>query len=80
MSEDPADFSEATFELSPAANGEVQLILTHRRLAKRDQAASVGAGWHTHIATLAALLAGDTPTPFWATYNWRLTEYEKRVP
>jgi uncharacterized protein YndB with AHSA1/START domain len=77
---EPPTISEATFELTPADSGDVQLVLTHRRLGTdRKTVASIGAGWHTHVAMLDALLCGDTPPPFWATYLSRFGEYEKRL-
>lgn len=71
--------SEVTFELTPEGDG-VRLVLTHRRLGDdRGVLTSVAAGWHTHLAILAAKLAGAEPPPFWATHTRAEAEYEPRV-
>jgi uncharacterized protein YndB with AHSA1/START domain len=61
--------SEVTIEL--ATEGEnVRLSLTHRRLGSSAYgAASIGAGWHTHLALLIALLSQGTPPPFWSMHS-----------
>jgi len=60
--------SEVTFELA-TEGAQVRLVLTHRRLGDdKDALVGVGSGWHTHLAVLAAKLAGETPPPFWATF------------
>ncbi|MBU4611418.1 SRPBCC family protein [Achromobacter sp. GG226] len=63
------------------AQGEaVLLTLTHRRFADRATLLGVAAGWHQHLDTLGAVLAG-TPTPtFWAGWQQRHREYETRLP
>jgi uncharacterized protein YndB with AHSA1/START domain len=65
--------SEVTVEL--ATEGEnVRLTLTHRRLGSSAYgAASIGAGWHTHLALLISLLSQGTPPPFWSMHT-RLKE------
>ncbi len=40
------------------------LVLTHRKLATRDDMIDVAGGWHTHLGVLAARLAGRSPGPF----------------
>jgi uncharacterized protein YndB with AHSA1/START domain len=69
--------SEVTFELTPR-DGEVLLVLTHRRL-ERGEMISVAGGWHTHLCILADHLEGRTPKPFWATHARLEGEYEKRI-
>jgi uncharacterized protein YndB with AHSA1/START domain len=70
--------SEVTFELTPK-NGEVLLVVTHRRLATRDDMVKVGAGWHTHIGVLIDILNNEEPRPFWKTFLKLEQEYEKRI-
>lgn len=71
------DDSEVTFELTPG-EGEVLLVLTHRRLSDRAEMVSVAGGWHTHLAILADNLQGVEPRPFWSTHARVDQEYEKR--
>lgn len=71
------DESEVTFELEER-DDKVLLILTHRRVASRDDLLGASAGWHTHLDVLAARLAGRTPPPFWATHTRLEAEYERR--
>jgi uncharacterized protein YndB with AHSA1/START domain len=73
-----ADESEVTFELTPRGK-EVQLILTHRRLADRAAMVSVSSGWHSHLEVLADLLNGRVPGPFWPKVTRFEAEYEKRL-
>jgi len=61
--------SEATFELTPQGKN-VLLVLTHR-------ARGFGAGWHTHLAHLIALLEGAPPPPFWPLHAKLKADYEK---
>ena len=46
------------YDLTPVAGG-TELTLVHR-LLQGDQAAGHGAGWHAHLASLTAVLAGTT--------------------
>ena len=71
--------SEVTFELSPK-NDDVLLVLTHRRLADRDEVLGVAAGWHAHLDVLADRLSGRTPRGFWATFNRLEAEYDELIP
>lgn len=71
--------SEVTFELSPERD-DVRLVLTHRRLANRDELLSVAAGWHTHLDILGDRLSGRTPPGFWATHTRLEGEYDKLIP
>lgn len=71
--------SHVTYELSEQGD-RVLLVLTHRRLATRDDMVGVSGGWHTHLGILAARLEGREPEGFWATFKRVDAEYERRVP
>jgi uncharacterized protein YndB with AHSA1/START domain len=71
--------SEVTFELTPLGD-EVQLVVTHRRLANRDQMTSVAAGWHAHLGILIDHRAGRPPKGFWETHTHLEAEYDRRLP
>jgi uncharacterized protein YndB with AHSA1/START domain len=71
--------SEVSFELTPRGN-DVALVITHRRLAGRDEMISVAAGWHAHIAILIDHLAGRTPKGFWGVHTQLEAEYDRRLP
>ena len=77
--EDRGNGSEVTFELTPR-DGDVVLVLTHRRLPDRAQMVSVASGWHTHLGVLVDHLRGREPQPFWSTYARLEAEYEQRLP
>jgi uncharacterized protein YndB with AHSA1/START domain len=69
--------SEATFELTPQGKN-VLLVLTHRsRAGDLPYMADFGAGWHTHVAHLIALLEGAPRPPFWPLHTQRKADYEK---
>jgi uncharacterized protein YndB with AHSA1/START domain len=71
--------SDVTFELSPQGD-QVRLVVTHRRLASRDMVLSVAAGWHAHLAILAARL-DEAPAPsFWSLHTRLEREYGERLP
>lgn len=78
-SESAGAASEVTFELSTKKE-DVLLVLTHRRLANRDEMLGVAAGWHAHLDILADRLAGRTPPGFWATHTRLEREYDKLIP
>jgi uncharacterized protein YndB with AHSA1/START domain len=69
--------SEVTFELTPK-DGQVLLVLTHRKLASREGMLSVAGGWHAHLGILEARLKGVEPGPFWPTITSLKEEYTKR--
>jgi uncharacterized protein YndB with AHSA1/START domain len=69
--------SEVTFQLTPQA-GQVLLVLTHRRLEKKDLL-DVAPGWHTHLDLLAAELAEGEKSPFWAKFLRLREEYAQRL-
>lgn len=71
--------SHVRFELVPHGQ-HVHLVLTHSRLATRDELVGVSAGWHAHLAFLADRLAGRAPGGFWARFNPLEAEYEERIP
>ena len=71
--------SQVRMELAPKGD-QVQLIVTHSRLASREGMVSVSGGWHTHLGILADRLAGRTPEGFWKTLAPINAEYEKRIP
>jgi uncharacterized protein YndB with AHSA1/START domain len=75
--EDSGEESEVTFELTPRDN-EVLLVVTHRRLATRDDMASVAGGWHTHLGILIDVLNGRTPPGFWTAHSRIEGEYQRR--
>jgi uncharacterized protein YndB with AHSA1/START domain len=69
--------SEATFELT-AQGQDVVLVLTHRsRGEDLPFMAEFGAGWHTHLTHLIALLEGAPRPPFWPVHTRFRAEYEK---
>jgi uncharacterized protein YndB with AHSA1/START domain len=70
--------SEVTFELTPR-DADVLLVLTHRRLAGREQTLGVSAGWHAHLDILGDRLAGREPRPFWSTHARLEEEYARRL-
>jgi uncharacterized protein YndB with AHSA1/START domain len=71
--------SEVTFDVSPQDDG-AQLVLTHRKLATREDMVDVAGGWHTHLNVLAARLAGRDPGPFWSANAAWEAEYQRRIP
>lgn len=70
--------SEVTFELTPQGD-EVLLVVTHRRLATREDMISVAGGWHTHLEILIDTLHGRTPPGFWTTHARVEDEYRRRL-
>lgn len=70
---------DVTFALEPVG-GKVLLTLTHRRLPDRSTMLNVSAGWHAHLDTLAAHLAGDELGPFWERWLRLKDDYDRRLP
>ncbi len=70
--------SEVTYELTEQ-DGQVKLVLTHRRLSSREEIVSVCGGWHTHLDILVDVLQEKTPRPFWKHQTAIEAEYENRV-
>ena len=50
--------SQLSFDVGRDGVGTSQLTLTHRATSEED-APGFGAGWHRHLESLAAVLAGD---------------------
>ncbi len=70
--------SEVTFELTSQGK-DVLLVLTHRsRGGDVQHMDGFGAGWHTHLAHLEALLEGAPRPPFWPLHA-RLTEEYRQL-
>lgn len=72
------DGSEVSFELAPRGQ-QVQLVLTHRKLASRAERVDVSAGWHTHLDLLDDRLRGVATERYWAAVEEYEREYEERV-
>ena len=70
--------SEVTFELTVQGK-ETRLVLTHRKLPGRNDKINVSGGWHTHLAILQEVLAGEPVGPFWSRFEKLHAEYEKRL-
>lgn len=56
------------FELFDAGPGKTRLVLTHTGITGPGPMADFGGGWHSHLATLQRLLAGDRVRDFWALH------------
>jgi len=70
------DHSEVTFELSPAEEDLVLLVLTHQKIEdKIDTRVSIASGWHTHLGILDANLNNRIPNGFWGVHNKMEEEY-----
>jgi uncharacterized protein YndB with AHSA1/START domain len=69
--------SEVRYELEEAGD-RVRLVLTHRKLASRDEVISASGGWHTHLDILEDVLSGREPKAFWKTHTPLEAEYERR--
>lgn len=74
---DGGDNSEVTFELTPRG-GEVLLVLTHRRLTRKDMPGT-GAGWHAHLAVLEDVLGGRPPRGFWSVHEKAEADYARMI-
>ena len=73
--------SLVNFDLTPEAAGQVRLVLTHMRLPA-GEAASFGAGWHSHLDILARALAEGEPIDFeahMAVYHRLRPDYDVRA-
>jgi uncharacterized protein YndB with AHSA1/START domain len=75
---DGAEDSEVDFELFPLDDGEVKLVVTHRRLRSPQGMASVAAGWDAHLGILLDHLEGREPRGFWSTHDRLEAEYSRR--
>jgi uncharacterized protein YndB with AHSA1/START domain len=65
--------SHIRFQLAPDADGTV-LVLEHSLIAP-DSAAGIGAGWHSHLDALDAVLGGSHQAP----RDWN-ERYEELLP
>ncbi|HWL08474.1 MAG TPA: SRPBCC family protein [Planctomicrobium sp.] len=70
--------SEVKFELTPQ-DEKVLLVITHTRLRDRDEMINVAAGWHAHVGIMEDNLQGQTPRPFWATWQQLEEDYKRRM-
>lgn len=70
--------SEVCYELETQGD-RVLLTLTHNRLGSDEQVVGTCGGWHTHLEILAAVLADQTPQPFWTRFNALEAEYAERL-
>ncbi len=73
--------SVVRFELGPAGGGTL-LVLDHRQLPA-DAAAGFGAGWHSHLDSLAETLAAPErphdPDAWWSRFQALLPRYGEAV-
>jgi uncharacterized protein YndB with AHSA1/START domain len=70
--------SEVTFDLAPRGS-DVELTITHRKIAGRDSRIGIMSGWDTHIGILDARLRGGEPEPFWPTHTRLERDYGERI-
>lgn len=69
--------SEVTFELTPQGK-DVLLVLTHRATrGDLPYMSEFGAGWHTHLSYLVAILEDSPRPPFWPAFIKAKAEYEQ---
>jgi uncharacterized protein YndB with AHSA1/START domain len=73
--EDP---SEVAFELRAEAD-KVRLVVTHRRLARREALVDVAAGWHTHLGILEDDLEQRPHRGFWSSHAALAADYGRRA-
>ncbi len=62
------DAGSVTIELTEAAAGRTQLVLTHSGLRGAPDARNFGGGWAAHLEVLARRLAGRAVPDFWAIH------------
>lgn len=70
--------SRVTFELEAAGAG-TKLTVTHERLPDARETVMVSAGWHTHLAVLADVLAERRTVDFWPLFEDMEEAYVHRV-
>lgn len=78
MDEDGEGSSEVLFELTPKGK-ETLLVITHRKVTRRESMVSFASGWDAHVGILADLLAGRKPRGFWTAHHRARARYEKRL-
>lgn len=71
--------AEVMFELTPQ-DDEVLLVLTHSRLASRQDMRAVSGGWHSHLRILVDRLNDREPESFWRTHERIEQEYARLIP
>lgn len=71
--------SEVSIELTRVGR-DVRLVLTHRKLASRDEMVDVSGGWHAHLDVLVERLQGREPSAFWPRVERFERDYEERIP
>jgi uncharacterized protein YndB with AHSA1/START domain len=69
--------SEVCFELQ-ARGPRVALIITHRKVANREELLSVSSGWDVHVGILDDVLQARTPRGFWSNHDRLEQEYSRR--
>lgn len=58
----------ARFELLAEEGDKTRLVLTHNGITGPAPMANFGGGWHSHLAVLQGLLAGEPVRDFWALH------------
>jgi uncharacterized protein YndB with AHSA1/START domain len=58
----------ARFELFPDGADKTRLVLTHKGITGPAPMANFGGGWHSHLAVLQGLLAGQPVRNFWTLH------------
>lgn len=58
----------ARFELFAHGADQTRLVLTHSGITGPAPMANFGGGWHSHLAVLQGLLAGEPVRDFWALH------------
>ncbi|MFY2765226.1 SRPBCC family protein [Arenimonas sp. MALMAid1274] len=69
---------EVSFDLRQEGR-HVRLTVNHRRPPSRDVLLKVAAGWHSHLDILADRIEGNSPAPFWPTWQRLRDDYETRL-
>lgn len=69
----------ARFELTPQGD-KTRLVLTHSRLATREDRVGVASGWTAHLAALERALRGEQLPNFWAVLAEAEAKYEQAFP
>jgi uncharacterized protein YndB with AHSA1/START domain len=69
--------SEVTFELTPLGENVLLVVAQRSRDGDLPYMADFGAGWHTHLSLLIALLEGAPRPPFWSVHAKLKADYEK---
>jgi uncharacterized protein YndB with AHSA1/START domain len=69
----------ARFELTQQGD-KTRLVLTHSRLATREDQIGVASGWTAHLAALEQALRGERLPDFWAVLVQAEAQYEQAFP